>query len=49
MKTIYVKGKRYEIRLEEKRLVNIENSKDSIEISEEEVDYFKKVLSGGFG
>ncbi|MCU0642536.1 MAG: hypothetical protein MUF61_03095 [archaeon] len=43
-KTIHIKGKRYEIHLEEKRLVNINNPKDKLEISEEELEYFRQIL-----
>ena len=43
-KTIPIKGKRYEIRLEEKKLVNIDNPKDKIDISEDELDYFRQII-----
>jgi hypothetical protein len=43
-KTIPIKGKRYEINLEEKKLVNIDNPKDKLEISEEEVEYFRQII-----
>jgi hypothetical protein len=43
-KTIPIKGKRYEIKLEEKKLVNVDNPKDKIEISDEELDYFRQIL-----
>lgn len=49
MKTISIKGKKYEIKLEERKLVNVSNPKDSFEISEDEIEYFRKILSGGFG
>ncbi len=45
-KTISIKGKRYEIRIEEKKLVNVENSKDELEISDEELDYFRQIAGG---
>jgi hypothetical protein len=42
-KTISIKGKRYEIRLEDKKLVNIDNPKDELEISDEEIDHFRQI------
>lgn len=43
-KTISIKGKRYEIRLEDKKLVSIENPEDKLDISDEELDYFRQIL-----
>jgi len=42
-KTITIKGKRYEIRLEEKKLVNVENPREEIEISNDELDHFRQI------
>jgi hypothetical protein len=42
-KTISIKGKMYEIRLEDKKLINIDNPKDELEISDEELNYFRQL------
>jgi hypothetical protein len=45
-KTISIKGKMYEIRLEDKKLINIDNPKDELEISDEELDHFRQIAGG---
>lgn len=45
-KTITIKGKRYEIKLEEQKLVNAENPKDELEILDDEIDYFRQIAGG---
>ena len=42
-KTISIKGKRYEIKLEEQKLVNVENPREEIEISDDEIDHFRQI------
>ncbi len=42
-KTITIKGKRYEIRLEEQKLVNVENPRDELEILDDEIDHFRQI------